>query len=339
VIRETFPALRTIPVVSLLTNRQFVIALCTACVSFPLSLHRSIDKLSRASALALASMGVIVCCVLVRAPQVPAELRGDPAKRFTLVGPGLVPAAGVISFAFVCHHNSMLIFGALRTPTLDRFARVTHTSAALALVACATLAVAAYSVFTDKTRGNVLNNFAPDDPWINLARFCFGLNMFTTLPLELFVCREVGRARAPRTAAHARPRRSSSSTFSRASRSARSATSSSPPRSCSRRRGVRTRARPALASPAHPCPHAVALVTCDLGAMLELTGGVSATAFAFVFPSVCYLSLAGRGRPWHARAKLPAAACAAFGGAVLVVSLVLGLRKAWSPEGDAKICV
>lgn len=26
---------------------------------------------------------------------------------------------------------------------------------------------------------------------INIARFCFGLNMFTTLPLELFVCREV----------------------------------------------------------------------------------------------------------------------------------------------------
>jgi sodium-coupled neutral amino acid transporter 11 len=73
--------------------------------------------------------------------------------------------------------------------------------------------------------------------------------------------------------------------------------------------------------------------------MLELTGGVSATAFAFVFPSVCYLSLAGRGRPWYSRAKLPAAACAAFGAAVLVVSLVLGLRKAWSPEGDAKICV
>lgn len=30
------------------------------------------------------------------------------------------------------------------------------------------------------------------DTLINVARFCFGLNMFTTLPLELFVCREVG---------------------------------------------------------------------------------------------------------------------------------------------------
>jgi hypothetical protein len=32
---------------------------------------------------------------------------------------------------------------------------------------------------------------AQGDTLINVARFCFGLNMFTTLPLELFVCREV----------------------------------------------------------------------------------------------------------------------------------------------------
>src|SRR5712691_7348032 len=30
-----------------------------------------------------------------------------------------------------------------------------------------------------------------NDTLINIARFSFGLNMFTTLPLELFVCREV----------------------------------------------------------------------------------------------------------------------------------------------------
>ena len=33
--------------------------------------------------------------------------------------------------------------------------------------------------------------YRENDTLINIARFCFGLNMFTTLPLELFVCREV----------------------------------------------------------------------------------------------------------------------------------------------------
>jgi sodium-coupled neutral amino acid transporter 11 len=209
VLRTAFPRLHAVPVASLLANRQFVIAACTLGVSLPLSLYRDIHKLSRASALALAGMLVIVGAVLFEAPRVAPELRGDPAQRYTLLGDGVFAAVGVISFAFVCHHNSLLIYGSLRTPTLDRFAAVTHASTALALAACTLLAVPAYAVFTDRTQGNILNNFEPvralaalrgmiwglttaqGDTLINVARFCFGLNMFTTLPLELFVCREV----------------------------------------------------------------------------------------------------------------------------------------------------
>jgi sodium-coupled neutral amino acid transporter 11 len=161
VIRTVFPNLHTIPVLSLLTNRQFVIALCTVTVSYPLSLHRDIHKLSRASGLALIGMLVIVISVLVEGPHAPPELRGDPSKRLSVVGLGVFQAVGVISFAFVCHHNSLLIYGSLRTPTLDRFASVTHASTALSLVACCTLAISAFWVFTDKTQGNILNNFSP----------------------------------------------------------------------------------------------------------------------------------------------------------------------------------
>lgn len=39
--------------------------------------------------------------------------------------------------------------------------------------------------------GNILNNFPADNVLINIARLAFGLNMFTTIPLEAFVCREV----------------------------------------------------------------------------------------------------------------------------------------------------
>lgn len=82
----------------------------------------------------------------------------------------------------------------------------------------------------------------------------------------------------------------------------------------------------------------VSLVTCDLGVMLEITGGVSATALAFIFPAICNLVLADPGTKWHSRSKLPTVACAAFGGIVLVMSLGLALRKAWSPESGARIC-
>ena len=161
VIRSLFPRLESMPVLSLLTNRQFIIVLCTSCISYPLSLYRDIHKLSRASGLALVGMLIIVTSVLVEGPHVTPDLKGDPSQRFTIIRPGVFQGIGVISFAYVCHHNSLLIYGSLRTPTLDRFAKVTHISTIISLIACCTLAISAYLVFTDKTQGNILNNFSP----------------------------------------------------------------------------------------------------------------------------------------------------------------------------------
>jgi solute carrier family 38 (sodium-coupled neutral amino acid transporter), member 11 len=83
----------------------------------------------------------------------------------------------------------------------------------------------------------------------------------------------------------------------------------------------------------------VALVTCDLGVMLEITGGLSATTLAFIFPAACYLKLTDSQTPWHSRAKLPAIACVAFGIVVMTISLFLALNKVWTSEGDAKLCM
>jgi sodium-coupled neutral amino acid transporter 11 len=73
--------------------------------------------------------------------------------------------------------------------------------------------------------------------------------------------------------------------------------------------------------------------------MLEITGGASATALAFVFPALCYIKLLPAHDPWHSRTKLPAVVCAAFGVVVLVLSVGLALGKAWGSEGSAKICL
>ncbi|KIJ67900.1 hypothetical protein HYDPIDRAFT_83555 [Hydnomerulius pinastri MD-312] len=303
VIRSVFPTLYKIPVLSVFTNRQFIIALCTICVSYPLSLYRDIHKLSRASGLALLGMFIIVTSVLIEGPHVTQDLKGDPTKRFTIIGPGVFQAIGVISFAFVCHHNSLLIYGSLRTPTLDRFARVTHISTAISLVACCTLAISAFWIFTDKTQGNVLNNFSPNDTLINVARFCFGLNMFTTLPLELFVCREVIEQYF----------------FSHESFNPQ---------------------RHLFFTTTILCASMLlALITCDLGVTLEITGGVSATALAFIFPAACYLKLADPRVPWYSRANLPAVVCFIFGVLVMSVSLFHALGKAWTVEGEARMCV
>lgn len=100
----------------------------------------------------------------------------------------------------------------------------------------------------------VQNNFPNDDVIVNTARGLFGLNMLTTLPLECFVCREVLE------------------TYFFAGEFDRN------------RHLIFTSSLVVTAM-------IISLLTCDLGIVLELTGGLSATALAFIFPSLCYLKL------------------------------------------------
>lgn len=80
----------------------------------------------------------------------------------------------------------------------------------------------------------------------------------------------------------------------------------------------------------------LALTTCDLGVVLELAGGLSASALAFILPASAYfVMLSG---PWSSRRKLPALLVASFGVIVLVLSCGLSLKKAWSGEGGKSVC-
>ncbi|KAI5455453.1 hypothetical protein NCC49_000263 [Naganishia albida] len=301
VIASLFPSFKTTPVLWLLVNRKFVVFLATVCVSYPLSLYRDIGKLSRASGMALVSMFVIVFSVLVRGPGVDPSLRGSDENVFSVIQPRVFEAIGVISFAYVCHHNSLLIYGSLHTPTLDRFNTVTHVSTLLSLICCLIMSVAGYLSFTDKTEGNILNNFPATDTLINVARLCFGLNMFTTSPLEAFVCREVIE------------------------------TLYYPDKPFSYRRHVIVTTVLTFST------MLVSMTTCDLGIVLEITGGLSATALAYLFPAMAYYKLCTG--PWYSRQKLPAAACTVFGVVVMFLSLVLALKKMWNGEGGAgKVC-
>ena len=67
-------------------------------------------------------------------------------------------------------HNSLLIYGSLRKPTIDRFAKVTHYSTGISMLACMAMALAGFLAFGDKTKGNILNNFPGDNIMVNVAR-------------------------------------------------------------------------------------------------------------------------------------------------------------------------
>ncbi|TDZ32782.1 Vacuolar amino acid transporter 2 [Colletotrichum spinosum] len=258
VFTAIWPDIRQVPVLGLLANRQVVIVIFILGVSYPLSLYRDIAKLAKASTLALISMGVIVFTVVFQGALTPKSERGSFSPALLTVNGGILEAIGVISFAFVCHHNSLLIYGSLKTPTIDRFSRVTHYSTGISMVACLLMALAGFLTFGDKTLGNVLNNFPADNVMVTVARLCFGLNILTTLPLEAFVCREVmfeyffpGEP-------------------------------------------FNMNLHLIFSSALVVSAMVLSLLTCDVGTVFELVGSTSACAMAYILPPLCYIKLSSR---------------------------------------------
>jgi len=242
-------------------------------------------------------MLIILVAVLTQGPRVPSEMRGT-IKSSLIINPGVFQAIGVISFAFVCHHNSLLIYGSLRKPTMDRFAKVTHLSTFVSMVACLVMALAGYLNFGNLTQGNVLNNFPTDNIMVNVARLCFGLNMLTTLPLECFVCREV-------MTLYYFPHEPFNMN----------------------RHLIFTSALIIAAM-------TFSLVTCDLGIVFELIGATSAVSLAYILPPLCYLKLTKR-RTWETYA---AYVCITFGCTVMAISLIQSTTKIIRHEGGSTAC-
>ncbi|CAO3638954.1 unnamed protein product [Mucor hiemalis] len=294
VIRSLFPKISQVPVIWIFGDRRLCISFFTLFVSYPLSLYRDISKLAKTSALALVAILVIIIAVAIEGPQQSKEIRGSDENRFNVINDEIFQAIAVISFAFVCHHNSFLIFGSLKQPSLNRFAKVTHWSMAIAFFTCFALAVCGYVVFTDKTVGNILNNFPSDNTLINIARLAFGLNMFTTIPLEAFVCREVLETFYWPSAPFDKTRHFLITTI------------------------------------LILITLTISLLTCNLGIVLELTGGFSATVLAFVLPPMCFLKLAA-GSLWE-KGKIPHWLCMIFGILIMVLSTFYSLQKVFSPS-------
>ncbi|KAJ1955214.1 hypothetical protein EC988_002004 [Linderina pennispora] len=281
-------------------SRRFVIAFFVICMAYPLSLYRDIGKLGKTSAFAVVAMCTIIVSVIIEGPQIDPDLRASPGTPIALANPGFFQAVGVITFAFVCHHNSFMIYGSLKKPTLNRYFDVIHMSTVIAGIASLVMAVSGYMFFKDKTHGNILNNFPQDNLLINIARFLFALNMITTFPMETLVAREV-----------------IDSLFFR---------------DCdfSMRRHVVITTALCLAG------LIIGETVCNLGVLLELTGGMSASFLAFILPSGCYLRLSSA--PKLSLKMVPHWLCVAFGFTVMILSTVLSIKNAASNRNPVASC-
>ena len=83
----------------------------------PLALLKNMAVLSKTSAVSLLCVIFIICVVIANAatPSPDTVLpRPGVQSELLFIDVNFFPAIGIIAFAFVCHHNSFMIFNSLK---------------------------------------------------------------------------------------------------------------------------------------------------------------------------------------------------------------------------------
>ncbi|CAE1313523.1 SLC38A11 [Acanthosepion pharaonis] len=162
-----------------LGNRQFVIALSIILFTLPLSLYRNIAWLSKFPRISTLSLSLLDGTYKETFSWALEILLIPPTPNaWSFANGHFTDALGIISFAYVCHHNTFMIHMSLENPTTARWGTVTHAS------------IAAATVFT-LLFGDLLENYCYNDSLVNVARIVYTITIMLTFPVECFVCREV----------------------------------------------------------------------------------------------------------------------------------------------------
>ncbi|KAG7187882.1 hypothetical protein KM043_013859 [Ampulex compressa] len=179
---------------NILAHRQVVILLATLCVTIPLCLYRNVARLAKISFLSLVCVGFILLVIFVRMGTMSAIVPNqEDSWRFANFR-GIIPSVGIMAFAFMCHHNTFLIYGSIERATQQKWDIVTHWSLFTSFLVAAAFGVVGYATFTAYVQGDLMENYCWDDDLMNFARVLFSGTILLTFPIECFVTRENGKA-------------------------------------------------------------------------------------------------------------------------------------------------
>ncbi|XP_043281271.1 putative sodium-coupled neutral amino acid transporter 11 [Venturia canescens] len=266
---------------SILGQRQVVVLLATLCITIPLCLYRNVARLAKISFLSLVCVGFILVAIFIRMGSMSSVVpKHVDSWRFANL-PGIIPSVGIMAFAFMCHHNTFLIYGSIERVTQEKWDIVTHWSLLTSFLVAAAFGVAGYATFTAYVQGDLMENYCWDDDLMNISRIMFSGTILLTFPIECFVTREVIM-----TAIKGTPD----------GQSAGDNHDIYIPES-DRRYLVITMAIIVTA-------YLISMSTDCLGVVLELNGILAAVPLAYILPALCYLKLE-EGSIWSVR-KLPA---------------------------------
>ncbi|XP_053212132.1 putative sodium-coupled neutral amino acid transporter 11 isoform X2 [Panonychus citri] len=270
-------------------NRNTVVFMCTVMIMLPISLYRNVSKLNKISLTSIAFVSFIMSFIAYRlvtlGPDIPHE-----ENAFTLVNSGITNAIGIIAFAYMCHHNSFLLYDSMANSSQEKWNRVTHLSLAVSCFIVMVVGICGYLTFGSYSQGDLFENYCLSDDFAQAARLAFTVTIMLTYPFECFVVREVLEnafwgGKPPSTNSH------------------------------------HTLLTIAIAASAF----ILSTLTDCLGIVLELNGIIAAVPLAFIFPALTFIKLDPE--PLMSRQKFPHLALVIFGVAVACVGSFLAVQS------------
>ncbi|XP_060533519.1 putative sodium-coupled neutral amino acid transporter 11 isoform X2 [Cylas formicarius] len=271
---------------NIFAKRQVIVLIATVFITVPLCLYRDISKLAKISFFSLVCIGFILFSILLRIGKM-SEIVPKHQESWRFFNQDIIPAIGIMAFAFMCHHNTFLIYSSIADASQKKWETVTHASILTSLVVACLFGIAGYATFKAHSQGDLLENYCWDDDLMNVSRLLFSVQILLTYPIECFVSREVIEntvlGRDPNVP-------------------------------------ISEKVHYGLTLSIIVTTYLISMATDCLGVVLELNGVLAAVPLAYVLPALCYLRLE-EGFVLN-RNKLPALGVAIFGTTVAALGVI-----------------
>ncbi|KAJ3378562.1 hypothetical protein HDU92_007310 [Lobulomyces angularis] len=293
--------------VNAIISRRGQVILTSFFILFPVSMAKTLAPLAKYSGFALSAIFFISLSVLFVGPTL--EGGPNPGKFWKGSEPisfikfdGIPSAIGIFCFAYVCQHNILLNYCSLKNRNIRRFKQVIQFSVGSAVLLTVIIGLA-YLTFRENSQSNILNSFPVDNTIISFCRFLFAFDMFFTYPLELFIARDTIQQALFRT--------------------------------------------PNISKENHLIFTILILLstiivgcsTCQLGMILELSGGVTASVIAFILPSACWLKVNSIiGIKLGIKERIAHLSLITFGFAVMILTFLMTIYEGFNENNPKKQC-
>ncbi|KAJ2723579.1 hypothetical protein GGI07_002534 [Coemansia sp. Benny D115] len=167
-------------------SRPWVIMVVSLVCVLPQLFFRNTGPLARLSIVSILCLPFIIVAVAIRAPL----YAGNASVSFSLFGPRVLPAMGVLAFTYSSCHAAFPNFLGLKDRSVGAWTRASASASAGASLISTVFAVTGYLSFGEDAQANILGNFPSSDNYINLSRLLFAVTLILTTPMAFYPIRD-----------------------------------------------------------------------------------------------------------------------------------------------------